>query len=260
MSTEKVAGVFVSVVFWSYLALSSAVLWPFAVVIWAVSRPFDPRLTVLHKFTCWWGYHYIQLNPLWNVEIEGSEKLPSDAAAVIVANHQSAGDILMLFGLRRHFKWVSKASVFRVPFIGWNMRLNDYVGLRRGNTRSIARMMDDCRRHLRAGSSVMMFPEGTRSPDGEIKRFLAGAFALASEEEVPVIPVVLDGTMEVLPKRGLLFRGRFGQRVTVRVLDPIGPDPTLRVGQLRKLVRDRMVEALREGRGQAGSSSASQAA
>lgn len=244
-------GTFVSLAFWTYLGVSSVVLWPVAVLVWAVTRPFDPRLTALHRFTCWWGFHYVRLMPSWRVEIEGREKLPTDSAAVIVANHQSAGDILVLFGLGRPFKWVSKASVFRVPFIGWNMWLNDYVSLKRGRTRSIVQMMEDCRRHLRAGSPVMLFPEGTRSTDGEIKSFLGGAFALAQEAEVPIVPVVLDGTHDVLPKRGWRLRAGGRRPVTVRVLDPIGPDPTLRAGQLRKLVRARMCQALDQARGRA---------
>ena len=99
----------------------------------------------------------------------GRENLPWRGPAVIVANHLSLLDILVLYGLFRPYKWVSKASVFKVPFIGWNMRLNDYVAIRRGDRESIKEMMNHCRQHLANGSPILLFPEGTRSPDGVLQ-------------------------------------------------------------------------------------------
>jgi 1-acyl-sn-glycerol-3-phosphate acyltransferase len=140
---------------------------------------------------------------------------------VIVSNHQSFGDILVLFATYLPFKWVSKASVFKVPFLGWNMRLNGYVPLVRGERRSIAEMSQRCLAWLRRGASVLMFPEGTRSPDGNLQTFKLGAFRIAREAGVPILPIVLDGTADTLPKHGFVMRR--SARIRVQVLPPIDP-------------------------------------
>lgn len=212
--------VLLSLMFWAYMALSCPVFFVLAVLIFVVTLPFDRRRAILHQFTCFWGYHYVALCPFWTVRIEGRHNIPR-GPSVMVANHQSMGDILVLFGLYRHYKWVSKAAIFKVPFIGWNMTLNDYVRLVRGDAESIASMMEACRRHLRRGSAIMMFPEGTRSVDGQLKAFKHGAFTLADEFEVPVVPIVVDGTLDALPKSGWIFQNKGRIEVLVRVLEPI---------------------------------------
>jgi 1-acyl-sn-glycerol-3-phosphate acyltransferase len=204
-----------SLAFWSFLALSSLVLFPVALVVWTVTAPFDRRLRAQHAFTCFWASLYTWLNPLWRVSVEGREHVRRGATYVMVANHQSFLDILVLFRLFRHFKWVSKAEMFRIPCIGWNMALNGYVHLRRGSPESIARMMAACERHLAAGSSVMIFPEGTRSPDGRLRAFKHGAFTLAQRAGVPILPIVVDGTANALPKHGFVLRGRHAIRARV---------------------------------------------
>src|SRR5690349_23647745 len=143
-----------SLAFWLFIGVSSAVLFPVALVVWAVTAPFDRRLRVQHLFTCFWASLYSWLNPLWRVRVEGREHVRPGRTYVMVANHQSFLDILILFRLFRHFKWVSKAEMFRLPCIGWNMALNRYVKLRRGSAASIAAMMAACERHLAEGSSL----------------------------------------------------------------------------------------------------------
>jgi 1-acyl-sn-glycerol-3-phosphate acyltransferase len=208
-----------SSLFWLFIVVSSIILFPIAVLLWAVTVLVDRRLVLLHRFTCFWASLYTWFNPLWRVRIEGREKIRPGAAYVMVANHQSLLDILVLFRLFRHFKWVSKIENFRVPAIGWNMSLNRYIKLRRGDKVSVEKMMEACERTLAEGSSIMMFPEGTRSPDGRLKPFKPGAFALALQTGSPVLPIVLQGTSDALPKRGFVLRGHHDIRV--RVLDEI---------------------------------------
>jgi 1-acyl-sn-glycerol-3-phosphate acyltransferase len=204
-----------SLLFWTFLVTSSAALFPVAVAIWAVTLPFDRRRRALHQFTCFWASLYTWLNPVWPVEVRGRERIRRDAAYVMVANHQSLLDILVLFRLFVHFKWVSKIENFRLPFIGWNMRLNRYIPLKRGDRESVLRMLGECRKTLEQGSSIMMFPEGTRSPDGELRAFKPGAFELAQETRRPILPIVVEGTSRALPKRGFVLQGRHPIRVTV---------------------------------------------
>jgi 1-acyl-sn-glycerol-3-phosphate acyltransferase len=208
-----------SVAFWLFVGLSSIVLFFVALVVWLATRPFDRRGVVLHHFTCFWASLYTWLNPFWPVRVEGRVKIASDRPQVIVANHASLLDILVLFRLFKHFKWVSKLENFRVPFIGWNMTLNRYIPLRRGCRRSVERMFAACARSLEGGSSVLIFPEGTRSRDGSLRPFKPGAFELAKQAKVSIVPVVGWGTADALPRKGIILRKR--QPITVRVLDEI---------------------------------------
>lgn len=212
-----------SAVFWVFLTLSSIALFPLAVLIWLLTVLFDRRLVVLHRFTCFWGSLYTWLNPAWPVTIEGREHIRPGVPYVMVANHQSLLDILVLFRLFAHFKWVSKAENFRVPCIGWNMALNRYIKLRRGDMRSIAEMMTACEEALAKGSPIMMFPEGTRSLDGRLRPFKHGAFTLAKRRGVPILPIVVEGTGNALPKAGfVLQQGK--HPIRIRVLEELAPE------------------------------------
>jgi 1-acyl-sn-glycerol-3-phosphate acyltransferase len=210
-----------SALFWAYLALGCVPLFLGAVLIWLATLPFDPNGRILHLYSCFWGQLFFWSNPFWRLRVEGRQHLPWRGGAVLVSNHASLADILVLFGLWRPFKWVSKASNFRIPFIGWNMRLNRYVSLVRGDKESIAAMVRACEAWLDRGVPVLFFPEGTRSPDGEVKAFKDGAFRMAIERHVPLIPITLSGTGDVLPKHGWVMRGT--ARCRVRVLPPVDP-------------------------------------
>ena len=211
-----------SAAFWAFLVSSSIVLFPIAVVIWATTAPFDPRKKLLHRFTCFWASLYTWFNPAWPVTIEGREKIRKDATYVMVANHQSLLDILVLFRLFNHYKWVSKVENFRIPFIGWNMSLNRYIKLKRGDRVSIVQMMEACRETLAEGNSIMMFPEGTRSFDGQLRKFKTGAFELAKASGRPILPIVLNGTSNALPKRGFVLQGR--HEISISILEEIPPE------------------------------------
>jgi len=235
---------FYSALFWAFLATSSIALFPLAVLIWALTAPFDPRKRVLHLFTCFWASLYTWLNPVWPVTIEGREKLRSQPARVLVSNHLSLLDILVLFRLFSHFKWVSKVENFRVPFIGWNMTLNGYIELKRGDQASVVRMMTMCEKTLREGSSIMMFPEGTRSPTGRMRAFKTGAFELALRTQCAVQPLVIQGTSDALPKRGFVLQGR--HPIRIMVLDPIPPESfaDLSAEELTERVREKIAKVL----------------
>lgn len=211
-----------STLFWGFLVASSVALFPVAIAIWALTTPFDRRLVALHRFTCFWASLYTWVNPLWPVTMRGRERIRAGETYVMVANHLSLLDILVLFRLFRHFKWVSKVENFRIPFIGWNMRLNRYIPLRRGDRESVVQMMAACERTLAEGNPIMMFPEGTRSVTGELKEFKTGAFELALKTRRPILPIVLAGTSNALPKRGYVLQGR--HPITVTVLEPIPPE------------------------------------
>jgi len=227
---------------WILILVTCPLLFVGAFAVWLVTVPFDRRLRILHLYSCAWASLYSYVFPYWTVRIRGRTAIPNDRAYVLVSNHQSWLDILVLFRLYRHFKWVSKASVFRTPFVGWNMTLNRYIPIRRGDSRDARRMLADCAATLASGSSIMMFPEGTRSLDGELREFRHGAFTLAMEQGVAVLPMVLDGTLEALPKHGLTLRN--AADIVVQVLAPIDPRGFARVEDFRDHVRAVMADAL----------------
>jgi len=160
-----------SLLFWGFMTLSSVLLFPVAFLVWLVSVPFDRRRWLIHRFTSLWASLYTWLNPAWRVRVIGRERLYEDGPTVLVANHNSLVDILVLFRLQSHFRWVSKQENFRVPFVGWNMTLCDYIPIRRGDAASVQSMMRHCDRALADGNSIFMFPEGTRSTNGRLRSF-----------------------------------------------------------------------------------------
>jgi 1-acyl-sn-glycerol-3-phosphate acyltransferase len=231
-----------SALYWVFFALTLPISFAIAVLIFVVTGPFDRRRVVLHLFTCWWAYFYVLANPLWRCRVLGRDRLPWRGPAVIVVNHLSLVDILVLHGLFRPFKWVSKASNFRIPFLGWNMTLNGYVPIRRGAADSARRMMARCRELLAQGSPVLFFPEGTRSANGELQSFKDGAFRLAKDAGVPVVPVAMSGTYETLPKHGMVLRNRMN--AVIEVLEPIDPTRYETVAALREAARNAIAAAL----------------
>ena len=249
-----------SLLFWGFIAVSSILLFPVALLIWAVTRPFDPRTRALHQFTCFWASLYTWLNPLWRVRITGKQHIRPGVTYVMVANHLSLVDILVLFRLFAPFSWVSKEENFSVPFFGWNMRLNGYIPLRRGDKASAVVMMDACRATLGERTSIMMFPEGTRSRTGELQAFKPGAFALALETGSPVLPIVLDGSAKALPKRGFVLRGRSDIAVHVMPEIPVEPNDARNAEDLSAEVRSLVADEIARMRPAAVSGPADSAA
>ena len=136
---------------------------------------------------------------------------------------------------------MSKIALFRFPLIGWNMVLNRYVKLKRGDRESIAQMLKECEVHLDEGSTNFMFPEGTRSPDGEIKTFKLGAFQLAHKKKVPILPIVISGTSKALPKYTINFTGV--QKLYIKIFKeiPYAAFKDLSVEETAEMVRQFMI-------------------
>lgn len=232
-----------STLYWLLAAAIAVVMFPLALLVWAITAPFDRRKLVLHAFTNVWGSLYTWINPVWSVRVQGREHVERGRVYVMVANHLSLVDIFVVHRLQRHFKWVSKIESFSMPFIGWNMRLNGYVPLRRGDKESVVDMFTRCRRVLASGSSVMMFPEGTRSKTGVMKEWKPGAFELAKEAGVSVLPIAIQGTETALPAKGLTI-GRARMRVTVLPAVPLDEVRALSVEALRDHARERVAAFL----------------
>ena len=198
------------------------VFFPLTFIIWLIVLPFDRNRNIVHWLLIYQAMIISYLVPVWKIRIEGRHRKTAGDTFVIISNHQSIVDILLLNCLRYRFKWVSKIENLKVPVLGWYIRMADYITVDRGNPESKDKMMAESYLCLKKGISVMIFPEGTRSVDGEIGFFKRGAFQLAISAGVPVLPVLIDGTGGILPKHGLIFGGF--HRITIRVFDPVPPE------------------------------------
>jgi 1-acyl-sn-glycerol-3-phosphate acyltransferase len=229
---------------WAWLAIS------LLIVVWlpllAVNRVFDSDPA--HYRTGYWfrrlGWAMTRVNPAWKVVISGYRVLDPRRPYVVVSNHQSFADIPVISCLPWEMKWVGKSELFRIPIVGWMMRLAGDLELERGNARSGMKVLLGARDYLRKNCSVIFFPEGTRSRDGSVGEFNEGAFRLAIKEQVPVLPLVVEGTRDALPRDSW----RFGpvSLIRVGVLPPIETAGLTNedTGRLAQDVRDRIIRQI----------------
>ncbi len=225
------------------------VLWvPLVAAVWVATAPFDrgrywPGLTFRRICVV------IQwLNPLWTFRTSGVEIANPRNPYVVVSNHESFVDMLLISHLPWEMKWLSKKSIFKIPLLGWLMRMAGDVELVRGDRESIIAAMRGCGDRLGRRVSVMLFPEGTRTRDGSLGEFKDGAFRLAIDHQVPILPLVVNGTREALQAESWKMNVTDAE---VRVLAPI---PTAEMGKddapaLRDRVRGLIAAELAAMRG-----------
>jgi 1-acyl-sn-glycerol-3-phosphate acyltransferase len=159
---------------------------------------FDSSGRVQHLCARWWARTLLLVSGV-RVTVRGAEHLELGRTYVFASNHQSYFDIPVAFGyLPANFRIMAKASLFPIPFLGWHLRRSGHLPIARDNPRRAARSFLAAAGHVREGTSVFVFPEGGRSPDGRIAEFKAGTFLLAIKGGVPVIPVTLNGTRAIL--------------------------------------------------------------
>jgi len=213
--------IFKSIIVWIISLCFIVIMFPLAFIIWLLVLPFDRERVIIHWLLVYQGLFLVRLLPIWKIKIEGREKVVRGTTYIIISNHQSFIDILFINYLRYKFKWISKIENIKIPVLGWYLRMADYITINRGNEESKAEMIEKSYKCLKRGISIMIFPEGTRSPDKEIGFFKRGAFQLAIQADVPILPVLIDGTGGILPKHSLIFGS--GYHISIRVLDPIQP-------------------------------------
>jgi len=221
---------------WLVLGVIVIIWVPLVFLVWIATMPFDRgrywpgfvfrRLCVVHQW----------LNPLWKFRTTGLKVTDPRHPYVVVSNHESFVDMLLISHLPWEMKWLSKESMFKIPLVGWLMYMAGDVKLIRGNKQSIVSAMKGCDDRLEKRVSVMLFPEGTRTRDGSLGEFKDGAFRIAIDHQLPILPLVVNGTREALQA------GSWKMNVTeaeVRVLAPIPTEGMTKadVAELRDRVR-----------------------
>jgi 1-acyl-sn-glycerol-3-phosphate acyltransferase len=183
-----------------------------------ITYPFDRRGKVIHHYGRLWGKIALLVNRV-KVRVEGIEHLKGEGPYIFMSNHQGTYDIFALLGhLPFQFRWLAKKELFSIPFFGWVMAAAGYISIDREGTRKTVEAMNEAARKIREGMSLLIFPEGSRSPDGSIQPFKKGGFTLAIKSKVPIIPISISGSREVMPKEK--FTSASGE-IRIRIDHPI---------------------------------------
>lgn len=171
-----------------------------------VTFPFSRTGNIVHHYARWWAKIQLLASGV-RVKVKGLEYLGKKAPFIYMANHQSAYDIFALLScLPIQFRWIAKKELFAIPVLGWGMRAANYISIDRSGRRKALESIERAANKIKGGVSVVIFPEGTRSRDGSIQPFKRGGFTLALKSGVPIIPIAIKGSSDVMPRGSLRVR------------------------------------------------------
>lgn len=177
-----------------------------------------------------WGYYIPKvwarlfcLLTMVKVTVSGRENISKSTSYVFVANHQGAYDIFSIYGYLNHnFRWMMKKSLEKIPFVGFSCRVSGQIYVDNSSPSAIRETMRDAEKQLAKGMSVVVFPEGARTLTGKMGRFKRGAYTLATEFNLPVVPITIDGAYKVMPRTARLPRPG---HIHLTIHQPIMPPP-----------------------------------
>ena len=235
-----------SFLFYIFVFVWSSLIYVVTFIALPLCYPFDKKRFVVHKLSKWLTDSFFGFGLVMKRKVEGIENLDPNGTYVMVLNHNSMVDILSIYNLPLVFKWVSKKEVYRIPIVGRLLLAHGDIVINRASTKEAMQLVHTRgKQWLAKGASVAIFPEGTRSKDGEIHNFKAGAFILAKDAEVPILPIVLEGTDRVARKG---FFMNWSNRITIKILPPVSKQDVVErpIKEVMAEVHDSMVEALAE--------------
>lgn len=234
-----------TVLYYIFTVIHTTVWCLVSLIVLAVTYPFDKSRLWVHEISRYMTWVFFGMPPRMRRTIDGLENIDRSRPYVIVMNHTSSVDIIAAYKIPLNFRWVSKREVFRIPFFGPMLLIHGDIPIERGSAAAaMAKVIREGKLWLSRGACVAIFPEGTRSKDGEIHRFKMGAFNLAREAGVDILPVVMTGTGNTL--KG--WRMNWTNRIGIRVLPPVPAEKVAAtdVKEMAEDVRGRMIEALAE--------------
>ena len=209
-----------SLIYYLVLLVFTILYFVLLIIVFCLTVWFDKERVIVHYASRLWSMSIFRLCPFWKIKVEGKEKIDRSKAWMVITNHQSMLDIPLMYVLPLTFKWVSKAEVKKWPIFGQVLYLHGDILIERGSGSSARKMMVKCKDHLDKGTSVIIFPEGTRTKTGRIGRFKEGAFVAAKNAGVGILPVVAEGTGSLMKGWKLDMPHTF----TVRILDLVSAE------------------------------------
>ena len=233
-----------SILYYIFTLLQVSFWFVVSIIVLGVTYPFDKSRRWVHecsRYICKWLFG---IPPRMKRTIDGVENIDPNKAYVMVMNHNSGVDIFAAYKIPLNFRWVSKREVFRVPFMGPLLTIHGDIPIERGNpSEAMAKVLSLGKLWLGRGASVAIFPEGTRSKTGEINRFKMGAFNLAKEANVEILPIVMTGTNKLFRKGWLV---NWTNHIAIRVMKPISVEEIAAtdVKEMAQKVREQMVDEL----------------
>ena len=188
-----------------WILVSTMFVGVLTIVVTVLLRPAERARHWGHRLAQYWARSILWASGV-KVTVIGAEHLAEAGSAILMPNHQSHFDIPVLLGaLDTEFRWLAKAELFKIPIFGRAMRGCGYISIDRSNRQSAFASIGKAADAIRGRVSVLIFPEGTRSPDGRLQQFKKGGFVLAVDAEVPILPIGIHGTRRILPKNRLLL-------------------------------------------------------
>ena len=180
-----------------FLAITLVVLC-FVLLLYITVKRFDTKGICIHWISRLWVRISLVLQFGWKVKVEGLEHIERSGVYVIIVNHQSVIDIPLMYSIPLNFKWVAKEEVCKVPIFGWMMKMHGDITVKRGSANAVRKFISEGGRCIKGGVSIIIFPEGTRSKEGNIRKFKEGAFILAKYAEASILPCVIDGSGDAI--------------------------------------------------------------
>jgi 1-acyl-sn-glycerol-3-phosphate acyltransferase len=171
-----------------------------------ITFPFDRNGNIIHHYARWWAKIQLLVSGV-KVKVSGLEHLDKENPYIYMSNHQGSYDIFALLScLPVQFRWIAKKELFAIPILGWAMSAANYISIDRSEMRKALKSIERAAGKIRGGVSVVIFPEGTRSRDGFIQPFKRGGFTLALKSGVPIIPITINGSRDVMPRDSMRVR------------------------------------------------------
>jgi 1-acyl-sn-glycerol-3-phosphate acyltransferase len=231
-----------SIFIWTYWAVCIISFFVLILMVYLITFPFDRHRVLSNKMLKLLAWLMLKVNPGWKIILKGGNTQKIKKPVIVVANHQSFLDLPLLYLLPWTMKWVAKRDLFKIPILGWIIFMTGHLGIDR-KRRSSVKKLDKLVVPIKEGIPGLIFPEGTRSADGQLLRFKMGAFRMAKQYNFNILPVVLNGGHQAMPQGE--WRIGYDQDFEISVLDPVSPDDFESANELNTYVYSLIEKELR---------------
>lgn len=222
-----------SILLWLYWSTCIILCFFVVLVLYVITLPFDRYNRIPNKAVKMLAWIMMKVNPGWTFEITGADLSKLGKPTIVVANHQSFLDMPLSYMLPWTMKWVAKKDLFRIPIFGWIISMTGHLAIDRQSSRSVKKL-DKLLQPIKDGIPAMIFPEGTRTRDGNLQPFKNGAFKLAMRYNFNILPIALEGGYQAMPSGSWKVAKR--QHFQLSVLDPVDSNEFESLEEFKKTV------------------------